>query len=180
MPASGLFTWQLTGSVAVNTLFSTAFPVFTAIYAVRGLKDGPIEPASDSEARLAKKLDIDAETLYENYSPLILIGFPIFAVNIQPLGTLALLWGRTAGLIDHLNDDQLESALSGWAKFSQVYTWLTGGVCVAALGIWSWRRQQRRKKESKMTLIVGAPEVSLVLFAATFLPVITQPMEVFP
>lgn len=181
MPASGQFSWQLTGNVAVNTLFSTAFPVFTAIYALRGLKEGPIVSASKTEARLAKTLDIDAETLYENYSPLILIGYPIFAVNLQPLGTLALLWGRTTGLIDHLTDLQLESALSGWSRFSQIYTWVTGGICLAALGIWSRRRQQRRGKQTtKKMLLLGAPEISLVLFSAIFLPIVSQPIEVFP
>lgn len=181
MPASGEFTWQLTGNVAINTLFSAAFPVFTAIYAIRGLKQGAIETASKSEARLAKKLDIDAETLYENYSPLILIGYPIFAVNLQPLGTLALLWSRTTGLIDHLSDQQLENALSTWSKFSQVYTWATGGICVATLGIWSRRRQQRRSKQvTKKMPLLGAPEISLLLFSAIFLPVVSQPIEVFP
>ncbi|KAG5366128.1 hypothetical protein CJU89_0540 [Yarrowia sp. B02] len=180
MPASGQFTWQLTGNVAVNTLFSTAFPIFTAIYAIRGLKEGPIEAASKTEARLAKKLDIDAETLNENFAPLILVGYPIFAVNIQPLGTLALLWGRTTGLINHLDDNQLEKALSGWTKFAQAYTWVTGGICLAALGIWSRRRQKKRSKQVKKTLLLGAPEISLLLFSAIFLPVVTQPIEVFP
>lgn len=176
----GEFTWQLTGNVAINTLFSTAFPLFTALYAIRGLKDTPLKPTK-AEQQVSAKLGIDTETLYENYSPLLLIGYPIFAVNLQPLGTLALLWGRTAGLVKHLDDVQLENALLGWSKFAQGFTWVTGGICVSALSVWSRRRQKRRQKEvTKKMALFGAPEISLVLFSAIFLPIVTAPIEVFP
>lgn len=177
--------WQLGGNVAINGLFSAAFPLMTAIYAVRGLRKGSTACSSKLESRLAKDLDIDAETLYENYSPLILLGYPIFSINIEPLGTLALLFGRSTGLIGQLTDDQLTSALKWWNTFSTGLTWITGGICVSALGIWSYRRQQRRQRGSASAASarlwpMGAPEVSLALFAVMFLPIVSRPVEILP
>lgn len=169
--------WILTTNLAADVLFASAFPVLTAMYAVRGLKEETLQTANPFEAKLAKFLNVDAETLNEYYAPLVTLGFPFLASTTNGVGILGTLWANWCGLTSTPSDLQLLARLQSCERVSKGYSWLVATLSFATLGIWTYRRQQRRSKQTKNEkFIVGAPEISLGVLALIFYPLVSTPI----
>lgn len=148
--------------LAKQTLFMAAFPLLTTLYGYRGL-NGPITP-SKTESKLAKLLKISPETLNEAYSLLVPFGYLVTKNACNLFGVVAMFWAGHVGLQDPRPED-IASFMSKTGVVADSMSWISGLAGLAALGIWTRRRQQRRTKDM---WTVGVPEVALAAFVPVF------------
>ncbi|KAG5370051.1 hypothetical protein CJU90_1375 [Yarrowia sp. C11] len=170
--------WLLSGNLAANALYCAAFPLLTGLYAARGLSEEPLKPAK-WETKLLKFFNTDVEKLNECYSPLVALGFPYFAVYSNSMGILSILWSNWVGLIQIGDDQHMLSLLQGAEQTTKGFSWLAGLLSLGTLGIWTYRRQQRRSEQApgKSRLwLIGAPEVSLAFVSLIFYPLVSTPI----
>lgn len=166
----------LTGNLAANVLYCTAFPLLTALYAARGLTDEPVEPTS-FEKKIIKFFNTDAEKLNECYSPLVALGFPFFAASANGMGILSILWANWVGIIQPPNDQEMLSMLQSCERVTKGLSIVAGILGFIALGTWTSRRQQRRsKKGGKKMWAIGCPEVSLAFLSLVYYPLVSTPI----
>lgn len=156
-----------------QALYLTAFPLLTALYGYRGLKG--VVP-SVAEKKAAKLLKTTPETLIERYSLLLPVGFLVISKACDSIGVVSLFCAMIYDIIPEIEGPELFSYLDKAGVVGDVFEWISGLAGVAALGIWTNKRQKERKssKNTKKWLI-GAPEVSLAAFSFLFYSATSAP-----
>lgn len=159
-----------------HSLTLAAFPLLTGLYGYRGYKGGPLEP-SKLEKKAMDCFDVDIESLNEWYSPLVPISWLVTKFTANSLGLVAFAWRDTMDLLPEDMPATLRF-LDLTGLIGDAVSWTSGFIGFGALGIWIYRRQERRRKDKSLRMI-GPPEISLVLHTVAFAAYVWIPCNDF-